>query len=189
MKIGFLTDIYFPQVSRMATPIKTSKQELEKHGHEVYIPTTTDPDVGKLEKDVIRMPNVLFISPKDRRVVVRSMWYVYLITRGLELDLIHAHAGLGAGILRRVVVKKLKIPLIHTYHTVHRDYLRYIDKGRVIRQPHIKYLSRLSANHTTGVVRPSERVTDTLRSYGIVAPLRVVPTNTDIGKLKRSDVT
>ena len=37
MKIGFFTDTYFPQVSGVATSIKTLKQELEKHGHEVYI--------------------------------------------------------------------------------------------------------------------------------------------------------
>ena len=30
MKIGFFTDTYFPQVSGVATSIKTLKQELEK---------------------------------------------------------------------------------------------------------------------------------------------------------------
>ena len=161
MKIGFFTDTYFPQVSGVATSIKTLKQELERHGHEVYIFTTTDPNADKLEKDVIRMPSVPFISFKDRRVVVRGMWYAYLVAKELELDLIHTHTEFGAGILGKMVAKKLKIPLIHTYHTMYEDYLHYIGKGKVIRQSHVKYLSRLFANHTTGVVCPSERVIDT----------------------------
>ncbi len=189
MKIGFFTDTYFPQVSGVATSIKTLKEELEKNGHEVYIFTTTDPNADKLEKDVIRMPSVPFVSFKDRRVVVRGMWYAYLVAKELELELIHTHTEFGAGILGKMVAKKLKIPLIHTYHTMYEDYLHYIAKGKVLRQSHVKYLSRLFANHTTGVVCPSERVIDTLRGYGVITPLRVIPTGIDIEKFKRADIT
>ncbi|MBE9888348.1 glycosyltransferase family 4 protein [Enterococcus durans] len=189
MKIGFFTDTYFPQVSGVATSIKTLKEELEKNGHEVYIFTTTDPNADKLEKDVIRMPSVPFVSFKDRRVVVRGMWYAYLVAKELELELIHTHTEFGAGILGKMVAKKLKIPLIHTYHTMYEDYLHYIARGKVLRQSHVKYLSRLFANHTTGVVCPSERVIDTLRGYGVVTPLRVIPTGIDIEKFKRADIT
>ena len=189
MKIGFFTDTYFPQVSGVATSIKTLKEELEKNGHEVYIFTTTDPNADKLEKDVTRMPSVPFVSFKDRRVVVRGMWYAYLVAKELELELIHTHTEFGAGILGKMVAKKLKIPLIHTYHTMYEDYLHYIAKGKVLRQSHVKYLSRLFANHTTGVVCPSERVIDTLRGYGVVTPLRVIPTGIDIEKFKRADIT
>ena len=62
-------------------------------------------------------------------------------------------------------------------------------KVKVLRQSHVKYLSRLFANHTTGVVCPSERVIDTLRGYGVVTPLRVIPTGIDIEKFKRADIT
>ncbi len=189
MKIGFFTDTYFPQVSGVATSIKTLKAELEKNGHEVYIFTTTDPNADRIEKDVIRMPSVPFVSFKDRRIVVRGMWYAYLVAKELELELIHTHTEFGAGILGKMVAKKLKIPLVHTYHTMYEDYLHYIAKGKVIRQSHVKYLSRLFVNHTTGVVCPSERVIDTLRSYGVVTPLRVIPTGIDIEKFKRPDIT
>ena len=135
------------------------------------------------------MPSVPFVSFKDRRVVVRGMWYAYLVAKELELELIHTHTEFGAGILGKMVAKKLKIPLIHTYHTMYEDYLHYIAKGKVLRQSHVKYLSRLFANHTTGVVCPSERVIDTLRGYGVVTPLRVIPTGIDIEKFKRADIT
>ncbi|MFN1208696.1 glycosyltransferase family 4 protein, partial [Enterococcus lactis] len=56
MNIGIFTDTYFPQVSGVATSIKTLKDQLEKDGHQVYIFTTTDPHVDKAtyEKNIFR---------------------------------------------------------------------------------------------------------------------------------------
>ncbi|KAF1296837.1 1,2-diacylglycerol 3-glucosyltransferase [Enterococcus sp. JM4C] len=189
MKIGFFSDTYFPQVSGVATSIKTLKEELEKNGHEVYIFTTSDPNADKFEEDVIRMPSVPFVSFKDRRIVVRGMWYAYLISKELELDLIHTHTEFGAGLLGKMVGKKMKIPVIHTYHTMYEDYLHYIAKGKVLRPTHVKYYSRVFSNHSTGVVCPSERVIEKLRSYGVFKPMRIIPTGIDIEKFKRSDIT
>jgi 1,2-diacylglycerol 3-alpha-glucosyltransferase len=176
VKIGFFTDTYLPQVSGVATSIRTLKDELEKMGHEVFIFTTTDPNAPEFEEGIIRMPSVPFISFKDRRIVVRGMWYAYLIAKELELDLIHTHTEFGAGLLGKMVGKKMRIPVIHTYHTMYEDYLHYIAKGKVVRPVHVKYFSRLFANHSTGVVCPSERVIEKLESYGVVAPMRIIPT-------------
>lgn len=37
MRIGLFTDTYFPQVSGVATSIRTLKTQLEKMGHNVFI--------------------------------------------------------------------------------------------------------------------------------------------------------
>ena len=47
MNIGIFTDTYYPQVSGVATSIKTLREQLEKQGHTAYIFTTTDPNVDK----------------------------------------------------------------------------------------------------------------------------------------------
>lgn len=176
VKIGFFTDTYFPQVSGIATSIKTLKDELIKLGHEVIIFTTTDPNAPDYEEGIIRMPSVPFVSFKDRRIVVRGMWDAYMIAKYFELDLIHTHTEFGAGFLGKVVGKRLHIPVVHTYHTMYEDYLHYIARGKVVRPSHVKIYSRIFANHTTGVVCPSERVIRTLKGYGVVSPMRVIPT-------------
>lgn len=59
MRIGLFTDTYFPQVSGVATSIRTLKTELEKQGHAVFIFTTTDKDVNRYEDwQIIRIPSV-----------------------------------------------------------------------------------------------------------------------------------
>ena len=189
MKVGFFTDTYFPQISGVATSISTLKTELEKLGHEVYIFTTTDPNADAFEEDVIRMPSVPLVSFKERRIVVRGMWYAYLIAKELELDLIHTHTEFGAGLLGKMVGKKLRVPVIHTYHTMYEEYLHYIAKGKVLKPAHVKYFSRAFTNHTTGVVCPSKRVINKLQEYGVKSPMRIIPTGIDIDKFERPDIT
>lgn len=83
----------------------------------------------------------------------------------------------------------MHIPVIHTYHTMYEDYLHYIAKGKVLRPVHVKYFSRMFANHSTGVVCPSERVIEKLESYGVIRPMRIIPTGIEIEKFKRPDIT
>ena len=80
MRIGLFTDTYFPQVSGVATSIRTLKTELEKQGHVVFIFTTTDKDVNRYEDwQIIRIPRVPFFAFKDRRFAYRGF------TKALEI--------------------------------------------------------------------------------------------------------
>lgn len=189
VRIGFFTDTYFPQVSGVATSIRTLKNELEKQGHEVYIFTTTDPDADEFEKDIVRMPSVPFISFTDRRIVVRGLWFAYQIAKELELEIIHTHTEFGTGFLGKMVANRLRIPVIHTYHTMYEDYLHYIANGKVVRPSHVKHFIKMFVNHSTGVVCPSKRVVDTLKRYEVDVPMRIIPTGIDVSRFSRPDIT
>ena len=189
VRIGFFTDTYFPQVSGVATSIRTLKNELEKQGHEVYIFTTTDPDADEFEKDIVRMPSVPFISFTDRRIVVRGLWFAYQIAKELELEIIHTHTEFGTGFLGKMVANRLRIPVIHTYHAMYEDYLHYIANGKVVRPSHVKHFIKMFVNHSTGVVCPSKRVVDTLKRYEVDVPMRIIPTGIDVSRFSRPDIT
>ena len=189
VRIGFFTDTYFPQVSGVATSIRTLKNELEKQGHEVYIFTTTDPDADEFEKDIVRLPSVPFISFTDRRIVVRGLWFAYQIAKELELEIIHTHTEFGTGFLGKMVANRLRIPVIHTYHTMYEDYLHYIANGKVVRPSHVKHFIKMFVNHSTGVVCPSKRVVDTLKRYEVDVPMRIIPTGIDVSRFSRPDIT
>ena len=74
MNIGIFTDTYYPQVSGVATSIKTLREQLERQGHNVYIFTTTDPGVDKniYERNVFRFTSIPFVSFTDRRIAIRG---------------------------------------------------------------------------------------------------------------------
>ncbi|MCS4488358.1 glycosyltransferase family 4 protein [Streptococcus sciuri] len=190
MRIGLFTDTYFPQVSGVATSIRTLKEELEKHGHDVYIFTTTDPEVKRYEDPtIIRLPSVPFISFTDRRVVYRGLISSYKIAKTYRLDIIHTQTEFSLGFLGKWIASALHIPVVHTYHTQYEDYVGYIAKGRLIKPSMVKYIIRGYLSDLDGVICPSRIVFNLLEDYHIKIPKRVIPTGIPIEEYVRKDIT
>lgn len=187
MNIGLFTDTYFPQVSGVATSIKTLKDTLERKGHSVYIFTTTDPHVDKntIEPNIFRFPSVPFVSFTDRRIAVRGLFHAYRVAKELKLDIVHTQTEFSMGYIGKFVAKNLKIPCVHTYHTMYEDYLHYVLNGHLLKPYHVKQFTKAYLYHVTGVIAPSCRVEKTLKGYGVRAPIRVIPTGIDIKKYEQ----
>lgn len=189
MRIGLFTDTYFPQVSGVATSIRTLKEELEALGHEVYIFTTTDKAVHRYEDPtIIRLPSVPFVSFTDRRVVYRGFMTSYRIAKTYQLDIIHTQTEFGVGLLGKLIGKALRIPVVHTYHTQYEDYVDYIAKGRIIRPSMVKYIVRGYLNDLDGVICPSRIVTNILEGYAVKPIKRTIPTGIRLEQFVREDI-
>ncbi|MCB4928588.1 glycosyltransferase family 4 protein [Streptococcus mutans] len=190
MRVGLFTDTYLPQISGVATSIKTLKEELEKQGHEVYIFTTTDKHVKRYEDPtIIRLPSVPFISFTDRRIVYRGLFESYKIAKIYKLDIIHTQTEFSLGILGKMVGKALRIPVIHTYHTQYEDYVRYIANGKLIRPSMVKYIVRGFLNDLDGVICPSRIALNLLDGYSVKIPKRIIPTGIDLKEYERPDIS
>jgi 1,2-diacylglycerol 3-alpha-glucosyltransferase len=120
MKIGFLTDTYFPQVNGVTFTIQAWKDELEKRGHEVgiYYPRGGyKPCEGEIE-----FPAMDFRFYEGYRLAIP--WNISKKTK--NLDILHQH-GLYtmalAGIWSSV---KNKTPKILTFHTPGDEYTDYL---------------------------------------------------------------
>ena len=189
MRIGLFTDTYFPQVSGVATSIRTLKTELEKQGHAVFIFTTTDKDVNRYEDwQIIRIPSVPFFAFKDRRFAYRGFTKALEIAKQYQLDIIHTQTEFSLGLLGIWIARELKIPVIHTYHTQYEDYVHYIAKGMLIRPSMVKYLVRGFLHDVDGVICPSEIVRDLLSKYKVKVEKRVIPTGIELAKFERTEI-
>lgn len=189
MRIGLFTDTYFPQVSGVATSIRTLKEELEKSGHEVYIFTTTDKNVKRYEDPtVIRLPSVPFISFTDRRIAYRGFMSSLKIAKSYKLDIIHTQTEFSLGLLGKMIGRALKIPVVHTYHTQYEDYVGYIANGKLIRPSMVKYIVRGYLSDLDGVICPSRIVLELLDDYAVKIPKRIIPTGINLERFVREDI-
>lgn len=188
MNIGIFTDTYFPQVSGVATSIKTLKNELEREGNQVYIFTTTDPHVDKdtYEQNIFRFSSIPFISFTDRRIAVRGLFQAYEIAKELNLDIVHTQTEFSMGMIGKFVAKNLNIPCVHTYHTMYEDYLHYVANGKLLKPVHVKEGTLAFCYHLAGVITPSDRVLDKLTEYGVKCQMRIIPTGIDVGMYAKS---
>lgn len=175
MRIGMFTDTYFPQVSGVSTSIKILCDQLRKVGHEVIIFTTTDPE-ARPENGVVRLPSIPFASFEDRRIAFGGLDRCVKISREYDLDIIHTHTEFSLGLAGKYVASRLKIPTIHTYHTMYENYTHYIWDGRLIKRQHVRWFSKVFCGQADGVITPSELTYATLKDYGVEAPMRIIPT-------------
>lgn len=191
MRIGIFTDTYFPQVSGVATSIKVLKEQLEKLGHQVYIFTSTDPNVDKhkKERNIFRFASLPFIFFKDRRLAVRGEFKALRIAKKLNLDIIHTQTEFSMGMMGKFVAKHMHIPCVHTYHTMYEDYLHYVADGKLLKPKQVAQLTRMFLHHVTAVVAPSERVLSTLKNYGIKNAIKVIPTGVNVNHYKENDLS
>ena len=185
MRIGMFTDTYFPQVSGVSTSIKILCDQLRKVGHEVIIFTTSDPD-ARPENGVVRLPSIPFASFEDRRIAYGGLDRCLKISREYDLDIIHTHTEFSLGLAGKYVASRLKIPTIHTYHTMYENYTHYIWDGRLIKRQHVRWFSKAFCGQADGVITPSELTYATLKDYGVEAPMRIIPTGVLLPKFNEN---
>jgi 1,2-diacylglycerol 3-alpha-glucosyltransferase len=188
MKIGLFTDTYLPQINGVATSVFMHKENLEKLGHQVFVFTTTDPKAPLNETGVFRISSIPFAS--SRRIGIFIPPSLSRFIKGLGLDMVHTHTEFSLGIIGRSIARDLKIPFIHTYHTIYENYTHYIVKRLGVLEPAAKKLARTIStsfcNSANSVITPTDKVRDLLLSYSVRNNISVIPTGIDTNRFNKS---
>jgi 1,2-diacylglycerol 3-alpha-glucosyltransferase len=175
LNIGLFTDTYFPQINGVATSVHLLQSELSALGHTVYIFTTTDPG-AKREANIFRMPSMPLVFLPSHRMGLLYSPRALMKMRKLKLDIVHTHSEFSLGFFGKIVSEVLKIPLVHTYHTLWEDYVHYVAGGHIITPKMARKFSRFFCNRARVVIAPTEKAEGYLMNYGVERPIRVIPT-------------
>ena len=186
MNIGLFTDTYTPEINGVVSSIVTLKNELEKHGHNVYV-VTTHPNLLEVDyKDnVLRLPG-LELKHLYGYVMTSPIHFTCLNKiKEMKLDLIHAHTEFGVGIFARFIARYFSIPLISTYHTTYEDYTHYVnvfnlDTVEKAAKKAVSSLSKIYGHSSVEVISPSAKTKEMLLGYGIERKIHVIPTGLDV---------
>ena len=73
-----------------------------------------------------------FRSDVDLRIGVTSQAAISSIIRREQLEIIHTHTEFGVGLAARLAARRLKIPHIHTAHTLYEQYRHYLLIGKML---------------------------------------------------------
>lgn len=187
MNIGLFSDSYFPEVSGLATSIKMLQKELKKRGHNVYIFTTSNPNAKGKIPGVFRLPSMPFIFLKSRRVGLFYSPRAAQCVKHLKLDIIHTQTEFSLGIFAKIMARQMGIPVVHTYHTIYKDYVHYISKDRFnwISNDFVRFFSRNYCNGCNAIIAPTKKVYDLLSDYGVDKRVKVIPTGIELGRFRK----
>lgn len=190
MRIAIFTDTYTPDINGVVTSVRILEEELKKHGHEVYIVTSSHNKRITRENNLIKLPG---ISIKRLYGYNLSGFYsrnAIKYLENLDLNIIHAQTEYGIGIFARIAARQLDIPLVYTYHTMYEDYTHYVMKytGGHFEKPLKKFIdtgSRIYADYSTELVVPSYKTADVMLRYGVKNTINVIPTGIDLSQFKK----
>ncbi len=188
MNIGIFSDTYFPQLNGVATSIRTLSHALREKGHNVYIFTPSDPRCSNHEEeDVYRLPSVPVYFVRDYRAGYICPPHLLKTIHHLDLDIIHTQTEFPLGVLGKLISTTRGIPMVHTYHTMYEDYVHYIGGGHVISPEMAREFSSTFCNAAMGVIAPTRKTEQLLKSYGVTKPISIIPTGINTSHFRREN--
>jgi len=187
MNIGVFTDTYLPSINGIVTSVEIFRKELEKNGHKVYIFCPKVRKYARKTKDQEKGGNIFryFSMPypllREFRLVIPFPSKLKSIKK-LRLDIIHFHTPLLMGVFASYLSKRLKIPLIQTFHTHLIEYLHYVPLPKKVTIPFTIWGIKKYCHASTFVISPSTLIKNTLIDYGVKTDIAIIPTGTEVLK-------
>jgi 1,2-diacylglycerol 3-alpha-glucosyltransferase len=77
------------------------------------------------------------------------------------------------------------IPQVHTYHTMYEDYVHYIGGGHIISKGMARDFSSAYCNAAMGVIAPTRKTEQLLKSYGVTKPIHIIPTGINTSHFRK----
>lgn len=182
MNVAIFTDTYPPFVNGVSTSCYNLANVFKKHGHNVLIvaPRTSD---GPLEyKDgIISMPGIQAKNFYGYRLTKFFDRRAFNMIKEFKPDVIHNQTDVAVGVFARKVAKKLKCPLVYTYHTNYEDYTYIVTHGVLDRAAKkvVRLYSNGIANNATEFITPSDKTKNFMRQTGSDKYINCIPTGID----------
>ncbi len=179
MQVGFFTECYRPIVNGVVASIDALRDGLVAHGVEVTTIAPRFPHFVDDEGVVVRVPSlplptqtayrlcVPYLNADDRR-------------RVHALDIVHAHSPFVTGWMAISCARRMRVPLVFTYHTRLDAYAHYAPFDRATTERAMSTLTRRYANAADSVIVPTRAMEVRLRELGVRAPIAVVPSAIDV---------
>ena len=184
MKILITTDWYTPVINGVVASVLNLQRELCALGHDVKILTLSRTHHSFCKDNVTYIGSIGAerVYPQARlRTAFASRYVQDLIS--WKPDIIHSQCEFSTFFLAQRIGSKLRIPVVHTYHTVYEDYTHYLfPHTKRLGKAVVGVLSKQALNKTAYVIAPTEKVENLLIKYGVTKRIQIIPSGIDLRK-------
>jgi len=97
----------------------------------------------------------------------------------IKLDIVHTHSPFSAGSAARRAARRLKVPLVYTFHSKFYDDFYKATKSAAFARAAVNYVVRFT-ERCDEVWAVSDAAAMLIREYGFSGPVRVMPSGVDI---------
>ncbi|ACV28211.1 GDP-mannose-dependent alpha-mannosyltransferase [Anaerococcus prevotii] len=168
MKILITSDWYYPVVNGVVRSVLNLKEYLENRGHEVKVLTLSN------TMKSYKAGNIYYVGSLSARKIYPEARVTNLLSKthikeleGWGPDIIHSQCEFSTFIMAKTIAHDLKIPIIHTYHTIYEDYTHYFIGNKTMGKKAVALASKKFSDLCNGLIAPSEKTAKLLREYGV----------------------
>src|SRR5579862_7242932 len=180
MRVGFFTEVYHPVVNGVVSSLDALAQGLRALGHEVYCFAPSAPGYDEGEGAVYRMPSLPLPINSPYRLTLPMVSRRKRHTILNRLDVLHAHSPFVTGWMSVRYARRLRIPLVYTYHTRLEEYAHYVPFDETATRRAAATLTRSFANLADAVIVPTPAMQTRLLELGVTARVEVIPSGIDL---------
>ena len=185
LKILITTDLYTVNTNGVVTSVRNLSDALIKRGHDVRILTLSDKYKSYKKENAyfVRSLPLGAVYPDIRMSFARCHPYIKEII-DWKPDIIHNQCEFFTLEFAKKISKKTGAPIIHTYHTMYEQYIRYILPLKKSAKKVVGFLARLRLKKVKAIATPTEKVKKSLLGYRIDKPIYIMPTGIDLDQHK-----
>ena len=190
MNIALFTDSYTPVKNGVVTSVRQLKEGLESRGHNVIVITADVPYFQDTEQGIYRLPSVpaKLGAGTEFRFSMINQSPINKFLKKRKIDIIHTHSEFSIGFCGKRAAKKLKVPLVHTTHTMWENYTHYLMNGKLITPKMARKYMAMYLKNVTQIVAPSVKAKNYYSQIVPNKPIEIVPNGIDSDKFKSSEI-
>lgn len=189
LRVAMVSNNYFPFVSGVSVSVDRLRRGLSELGHtlQLYVPRYRE--AWQDDAAIKRIPTLMaFGEKREFRLTnpFNARFRRYL--RAFKPDIIHVHHPFWLGSMGLLMGRRLKVPVVYTYHTRLEHYAHFVPLPSVLFRNLIShYLIKRFSNGCQGVIVPTYSAEEYLRMIGVKTPTLVQPTGIDFARFQQVD--
>lgn len=188
-RVAMFTNNYRPFIGGVPLSIDRLRLGLKSLGHRVLVIAPEYETRPADDGDSLRVPSVLaFGQRREFRVGNLLLPRIRHRVKAFRPDVIHVHHPFWLGSLGLFLARRLKVPIVYTYHTRLEHYAHYVPLPSVLFRNLIShYLVKRFANRCDAVIVPTQSAEEYLRLIGVKTAIFVQPTSVDYAAYRDID--
>lgn len=184
MRVGLLSDTYFPVINGITNFVHLHQRELEGLGHEPWVFAPGNPADSDLDQRVVRYPAI---------PLARTGYYIgFGVNRPTReqlrrMDILHAQHPFLSGTIAARIRRRYGIPVVFTNHTRYDLYTQYYLPLLPPALSHTFLTTFFPAftSQVDAVIAPSPSILALLREWGVKARIEVISNGIDVEAFRR----
>ncbi|MDV6316412.1 glycosyltransferase [Idiomarina sp. HP20-50] len=187
MRVAMFTNNYLPFIGGVPISIERLRNGLVKLKDKVLVVAPRYQKKMEREEHVVRMPSLFSFGEKSEfRFANIFSGAVRKKVKAFKPDIIHVHHPFWIGSLGVFMARRLKVPVVYTYHTRLEHYAHFVFlPGSLFRNIIAHFLVRRFANKCDGVIVPTQSTEEYLRMIGVKRPTFVQPTGIEFDRFQQ----